>query len=181
MIRKRISWLNRCWYPFGPKIASANSLSDVRNLSHRLRELEHRREEIERGIAEAAAPQRVELQPNLPEFYRRTVAELERALNDEDIEDEAAELIRALIARVVPTPRTDAPNGLAAELHGALAQILRLGSEGGGSGKPRTTGRKQKLPPAGAGGSLLSVVAGERNHLDLLLSGKAGQPCFSAE
>ena len=72
------------------------------------------------------------------------------------------------------TPRADAPNGLAAELRGALAEILRLGSKGDGSHERAHDRRKQKLPPAGAGGSLLSVVAGARSHLDLLISVATG-------
>ncbi len=62
------------------------------------------------------------------EFYRRKVSELQTALNDEGIKNEAWGLLRSLIARVVLTPSADAPNGLAAELHGGLAQILQLAS-----------------------------------------------------
>ena len=143
-------------------VRAIESEGAIRSLGERLRALEHRREEIVREIADAAEPRAIELHPNLPEFYRRKVAELEVALNDEDIKDEAAELLRALIAYVVLTPSAEAPNGLAAELQGELAEILRLGSESGASNAPARDGRKQKLPPAAAGGSLLSVVAGAR-------------------
>ena len=62
--------------------------------------------------------------------------------------------------RVVLTPVADAPDGLDARLHGELAAVLALSD-------PET----QKPPAAGAAvGSQLSVVAGARNHLDLLLS-----------
>ncbi|MGE5201897.1 MAG: recombinase family protein [Acidobacteriota bacterium] len=131
-----------------PIVRANESEGAIRSLGERLRALERRREEIAREIVGAVEPRAIKLHPNLPEFYRRKVAELEVALNDEGIKDEAAELLRSLIARVVLTPNTDAPNGLVAELHGALAEILRLGSEGGASDGRARDGRKQKLPPA---------------------------------
>ena len=95
----------------------------------------------------------------LAEFYRRKVSELEVSLNDEGIKNEASELLRSLISRIVLTPRADAPNGLGAELHGDLAEILQLGCKQ----EERPPGEhKQKLPPASADGSLLSVVAGRK-------------------
>ena len=40
----------------------------------------------------------------LAEFYRRKVSELEVSLNDEGIKNEASELLRSLISRIVLTP-----------------------------------------------------------------------------
>lgn len=43
--------------------------------------------------------------PNVPELYRRRVAELEQLLDFGEERDEARELIRPVIERVVSTPR----------------------------------------------------------------------------
>ena len=93
-------------------------------------------------------------------IYRSKVAELEASLNALDIRAEAAEALRSLIERVVLTPEASARDGLAAELHGALATILTVaaaapergfGKRGGSSGVARGT----SVPV-----SQLSVVAG---------------------
>ena len=112
----------------------------------------------------------------MAEIYRLKVAGLKVALNDDSIKAEAGEVLRSLIDRVVLTPAIDAPDGIEAQLHGDLAAILALSSDGG---------RKQRFPANGMAGSLLSLVAGVgvtvagsplslvaggRNHLDLLLS-----------
>jgi hypothetical protein len=92
----------------------------------------------------------------MAEVYRLKVAELEIALNDDSIKAEAGDILRTLIDRVVLTPATDAPDGIEAQLHGDLVAILALSND---------DGRKQKPPAVGVAGSLLSVVAGARNHL----------------
>ena len=51
----------------------------------------------------------VALHPNLPELYRRQVARLEAALNDPLIRDEAAEVFRELIEKVVLVARAGGP------------------------------------------------------------------------
>jgi hypothetical protein len=55
-------------------------------------------------------------------------------------------------------PAADAPDGIDAWLHGDLATMLALNNDGE---------CKQKLTADGVAGSLLSVVAGTHNHLDL--------------
>jgi hypothetical protein len=47
---------------------------------------------------------------NAAEIYRRKVADLELALNDDSIKAEAGEILRSLIDRVVLTPAADAPD-----------------------------------------------------------------------
>src|SRR5262249_47994030 len=121
-------------------------------LKGRMTELEAEKAKLEAASVPPAAP--VRLHPNLPEIYRRQVAELECALNDPLVRDEAAEAIGDLIERVVLTPRTDAA-GLDAVLHGDLAQILALCAEG----KRRGNGKRQQ-PSRGGEGCQLSVVAG---------------------
>lgn len=120
-------------------------------LKERMKALEQRKAEIEGLLAGAGNPPVVRLHPNLAEVYRLKVAELEIALNDQSIKDEAGEILRSLIDRVVLTPAAEAPDGIEAQLHGDLAAILALSNN---------AERKQKLPADGAAGSLLSVVAG---------------------
>ena len=123
-------------------------------LKERRKALETRKAEILAIMASAEAPPVVRLHPNASEVYRRKVAELELALNDDSIKAEAGEILRSLIDRVVLTPTAEAPDGIDAQLHGDLAAVLALGDD---------ASDKQKLPAAGA--VQLSVVAGARNHL----------------
>ena len=76
-------------------------------------------------LASLAEPSAVALHPNLPAVYRRKVEELERLLADPELAPEAMEAIRALIARIVLSPREGGP-GLHADLHGDLARILLI-------------------------------------------------------
>jgi hypothetical protein len=84
-------------------------------------------------------------------LYRKKVEELERLLADPELAAEAMEAIRSLIARIILTPKSE--GGLAAELHGDLAQILTIAETAGG---------KRERPGRGRQGRGLSVVAGAR-------------------
>ena len=137
------------------------------SLQARLTELEHRKTALTCDIAEAAAPAPVvTLHPNAAELYRRRVAELETALAQPDIASEAAAALAALIHKVVLTPDPTAADGLAVNLHGDLALILRLASRGSGRTGASATrlAQNEKLPTAmavaKAVGSQLTVVAG---------------------
>ena len=110
-------------------------------LKERMKALETRKAEIMAIMGSAEAPPVVRLHPNASEVYRRKVAELELALNDDSIKAEAGEILRSLIDRVVLTPTADAPDGIDAQLHGDLAAVLALSDPD-----------KQKLPAAGAVG-----------------------------
>ena len=106
------------------------------------------------------------------EVYCRQVADLEAALNDPEVRMEASDALRSLIEKVVFTPDADAPDGLAAELHGDLAMILAAASPGPAGGSAGTGTLKRKNPrgtsvPRGFRASQLSVVAGNRSHHDL--------------
>ena len=118
-------------------------------LKERMKALEARKAEIQAIVADAEAPSVVRLHPNAAEVYRRKVADLELALNDDGIKAEAGDILRSLIDRVVLTPAAGAPDGIDAQLHGDLATVLALSDP-----------EQQKLPAAGAAGSQLSVVAG---------------------
>jgi hypothetical protein len=62
--------------------------------------------------------------PNLAAVYRKKVEELESLLDDAEHRDEAMELIRTLIEKIVLTPKEE--GDLDALLHGGLARILAL-------------------------------------------------------
>ena len=134
----------------------------------RLHELENRKAQLKADLAALDAPAPVRLHPNAAAMYARQIAELEAALNADDIRTEAAEALRTLIDQVVLTPDPMAPDGLAAELRGDLAEILALAAAPE-AGTRRRKGTKNSPERVFAGGQL-SVVAGARNHLDLLLT-----------
>lgn len=60
--------------------------------------------------------------------YRTEVTALVDALNDEARRDEAAELIRSLVDRIVLTPDPNS-KGLLIDLHGDLAGILNVATK----------------------------------------------------
>ena len=98
------------------------------------------------------------MHPQLAEGYRRRIDRLEWLLQGSE-QDEAREVVRSMIDRVVLTPRPDG-RALDATLFGALATLLSVPAEVSGNKKPSAAG-----PTEGQ----LSVVAGARNRLDLLL------------
>jgi site-specific DNA recombinase len=130
-----------------------------RALWDRLGELERQRDLIQvRKVQNPAGT--VRLHPRLADVYAEKVQQLEEALNDPSIREEAAEVLRSLVDRVELRPG-DQGQGLEALLYGDLIEIL------GFCGKDE----KRKLPE-GVSGSQLSVV-GTRNqrylHLDLAI------------
>jgi site-specific DNA recombinase len=129
-----------------------------RALGDRLSHLE-RQQELLQARRREAPPSIVRLHPRLAEVYAERVRQLETALNDPAIRDEAADVLRSLVDRIELHPRSEG-KGVDASLHGDLAQILVFCDEAHRAGK---------LPKAWASGSQLSVVAGARNHLDLQL------------
>lgn len=94
----------------------------------------------------------------MADAYARKVSALEQTLNDPLIREESAEVLRSLIERIEIHRGDDGRAALL--LRGDLATLLAFAES-----------EKQKLPGTGVPGSLLSVVAGTRNRLDLLLSG----------
>ena len=87
------------------------------------------------------------LHPGLVEVWRAKVADLTAALNTEATRTEAAEILRGLIETIRLVPEGE---GLAIELVGELAGILRLGT----NANART---------GGAGARQIAVVAGARS------------------
>ena len=129
-------------------------------LKARLDELEARKTGLERDLALAGPEPVVTPHPNASELYTKKVGSLVESLNDPMIRTEAAEVLRGMIEKVVLTPDRSAPDGLTCELHGSLAAVLA-------SIEPSGRGKRSRFDHEGQ----LSVVAGTRCHLDLLLSG----------
>ena len=100
------------------------------SVRERLSEVEARKADVtERLTAALKPPPAPRLTAAAAEIYRAKVGDLEASLNDAEIKTEAAEALRRLIAKVVLSPDANAPDGMRAELHGALASILQLTSE----------------------------------------------------
>jgi hypothetical protein len=96
------------------------------SLQQTLDDLEKRRAELTKQLAEAPAPL-PRLHPNLAEVYRRKVAELGAALRDPAHGTEALTILRSLIDRVTLRPADD---HFDIELEGALAGMLMLANSG---------------------------------------------------
>ena len=111
-------------------------------MTDELRALEERKAVLLKQTCDA--PEEMpRLHPGLADVYRRKVADLTAALNQDDLRMEAAEALRSLIEEIRLIPQD---GGLVIELVGALAGILALGNE-------------QRPRPFGSGASL-TLVAG---------------------
>jgi site-specific DNA recombinase len=96
------------------------------------------------------------LHTKLSQLYRSKIERLAESLNAPDTVTEAVEVMRGLIDRIVLTPEGEI---LRAELHGDLAVLARFAQA-----------KQRRAEPAGDSALRLSVVAGARNHLNLLLT-----------
>ena len=104
-----------------------------------------------RGIPKADP---ITLHPGLADIYARKVANLAEALNAEDTKAEAADILRGLIDKLIPTPDPTANGGREIELFGVLGAILALYDKGmATNAKTRTVGAgvRQVTMVAGAG------------------------------
>jgi hypothetical protein len=90
-------------------------------LQQRLDGLEARRTEIEKNLTTGPVTP-VRLHPNLAQVYRRQVEQLQQALADPQIRDEAVEVLRGLVEHVSIGP---AANGLEIEIVGEIAKMVR--------------------------------------------------------
>ena len=94
-------------------------------LKDELMTLETTKTELETRLA--AAPEPIpRLHPNLAEVYRKKVANLADALNEENTPSEAAEAIRGLIDEIRLVPKD---GDLKIELYGELAALIALANE----------------------------------------------------
>ena len=107
-------------------------------LQAKLDTLESRRVVLGRELAEAAAPA-PRLHPNLAELYARQVAALHEALADPATRDEALEITRGLIERVLVRPG-ETRGCFEVELEGEIAAMVEL-AQGANAKKPPRAGR----------------------------------------
>jgi hypothetical protein len=132
----------------------------ARTLKDELLALEARQDQLQAELAAAPEAKQPLLHPNLAEVYRAKVAALQDALADPTVQDEAFELIRSLIEKVVVTP---AEGDMHIDLHGELAGILGLCREGRRSGgfDAETVAQIKVVAGAGFGRSFPLVSARE--------------------
>ena len=76
----------------------------------------------------APAPAPTRLHPNLAEVYRRKVSELQAALDDPEIRDQALAILRPLIEKVIMSP---CDQGFEIELRGEIVAMVTLGQNAG--------------------------------------------------
>jgi site-specific DNA recombinase len=101
-------------------------------LQQRLEELEQRRAELEVEIAATEAPP-IRLHPNLAQLYRRKVEQVQEALQEPEIRDEAIQILRGLLESVIITP---VKGGYDIEIVGEIAQMIEIGLEKGKAKEP---------------------------------------------
>jgi site-specific DNA recombinase len=101
-------------------------------LKAKLEALEEQKARIEATLS-ATPPPAPRLHPNLAEIYRRKVADLHGALADPQTHDEALDILRSLIDKVVMRPRED---GFEVELVGEIAQMVAFGNQRDSKKKP---------------------------------------------
>ena len=140
-------------------VAFVENGSGSRALLARLRELEAREDEVTERLSRAPVDI-PDIHPNVAGIYRRKVERLAAALQHPQERDEAAEAIRALIDHITLTPGPRRGE-IAATLHGDLGTILDW------------VAQKQNTPGRDGAGVSVSVVAGARNHLNLLFRAAA--------
>ena len=120
----------------------------ARGMMDRMRELEARQDELNERLA-AVPADLPDIHPNVAIVYRRKVERLAEALADPRDRDEAADVIRGLIERIVLTPGVKRGQ-IDAALHGDLGTILEWVGSGSRKGATDTPGS----------GMSVSVVAG---------------------
>jgi site-specific DNA recombinase len=127
----------------------------ARSLGDELLTLEASQDEITAKLAATPEP-KVYLMPNMAEFYRQRVSDLQQVLAEPGDQADAFEAVRGLIDKIVLTPVEGA---LKIDLHGEAAAILQFAAEGR-KGRFRIEGETKQLV----------MVAGARNRLDLQLA-----------
>jgi site-specific DNA recombinase len=110
------------------------------------------------------APSPVRLHPNLADLYREKVGALRAALEREDTRDEAFEILRGLIDKVVLHPRPQG-EGFEIELVGDIAAMVEVAMAGSNGNALR--GDRRALGEGDV--RSVKVVAGTRNHRQLTL------------
>jgi DNA invertase Pin-like site-specific DNA recombinase len=122
------------------------------SMKARMDTLEADKARLTAQLANLPEPEPITLHPGLADTYARTIADLASALNADDTREEAADILRSLIEKIVLRPDATAPNGHVMELYGELGAILSLCSEGNAG--------KQKARRGSAGFGQVTLVAG---------------------
>jgi len=105
-------------------------------------------------------------------MHTQKVERLEQALQDPTVSAAAVEALRSLVDAIVVHPG-DRRGEVHMELRGDLAAFLQLADDDPAGSVARPTDAKTAAPQTGNSGSsrmMGSLVAGARNHLDLLLT-----------
>ena len=125
---------------------------DAAALRDRLKQREAERYELEARLAELAKEQpKVVALPNFAHAYADHVRRLEEVLRDPMLVQRAHETLARMIEKIVLTPDASAENGLRIEIHGQVAEILRV---------CHSIGENELPSDSLDDGSQLSVVAG---------------------
>ncbi len=124
-----------------------------------------------RHILENTEEAPVLLHPRMADYYHKEVQTLIESLNSEDNRQEAAQLIRSLIEKVVLTPQKE-ENRLSIDLYGDLAGILTISTKDKHSKEELEVIHQQAnaLTQSHSDIDLLEkdkMVAGGRSHLSL--------------
>src|SRR4029078_4590292 len=115
-----------------------------------------RKREIDLDLNARPSNTVIAIHPNLPELYRRTINGLQQMMANESVRPQAMEAIRSLVDRIEIHPG-EKRGQCDVLLVGALAHILDFAQ------------KKGTAAPGGGGGTYL-MVAGARNHLNLLFN-----------
>ena len=129
-------------------------------MKERMAALERERDFIRGRLDSNPDADVIRLHPNLSALYADKVANLENALYEEESREEAGEIIRTLVDKIVLSPVED---GLRGELHGDIVGILAMCD---------APDPQKELPGSNETESQFSVVAGagfvqERTDLEL--------------
>jgi site-specific DNA recombinase len=119
----------------------------ARSLRDELLGLEARQDQVRAKLTASPEP-KVYLAPSMAEVYRQRVGELHQVLAAESEQPEVYEALRSLIDKVVLTPGDGA---LIVDLHGEIAEILKLSAEGKKHGAETGQAAKQLVMVAGVG------------------------------
>ncbi len=113
-----------------------------------LRNLETRKQNLERMRDAVHEDQTVELHPNVAELYRKKVTELQSLLIDETARSQAMDIVRSMIEHI-EVHAGEEPGKPGVILVGALAQILAFTQQNNTAASNGSDGRV--LMVAGAG------------------------------
>ncbi len=107
------------------RVLDTEDLTAIRAYEAKMRELEGRKHDLERMLAEAEVPPPL-LHPSLAEIYRLRIASLSEALGREDTRAEAAQVVRSLVSAIELVPEG---GQLAILLRGDLAAMLSFAAD----------------------------------------------------